>query len=110
MFANALLLIAAGVAGASRAPPVDDCASDPSFAEFRSELRRIVARRDAEALLSVVADDVHASLGGHVGRGDFIELWGLEKQPRRSKVWAELGQALRLGCSLKGGVPTVPSL
>lgn len=62
-----------------------------------------------EALLSVVADDVHASLGGHVGKQDFIELWGL-KQPRTSKVWKELGDALRLGCSMRSGVATAPSM
>ena len=102
-------IVLAAMLAPARLPPVDECAKDASFVEFRSELRRTIERRDAKALLSVVADDVHASLGGHVGKKDFISLWALDKQPRRSKVWTELGQALRLGCSLQGEVPTAPS-
>ena len=100
------LLIASS---AARLPPIDECRSDRSFVEYRNELRRTVERRDTKALLSVVADDVHASLGGHVGKKDFIELWGL-KRPGTSKVWKELGEALRLGCSMRNGVATVPSM
>jgi hypothetical protein len=31
------------------------------------------------------------------------------KRPRTSKIWKELGDALRLGCSMKAGVATAPS-
>ena len=98
-----LLAIAAAIL-----PPVDRCRSDPSFVRFRAELLRTIARRDGDALLAVVADDIHASLGGHVGNADFIELWGL-KQPRTSKVWKELGNALGLGCTMTAGIATAPS-
>jgi hypothetical protein len=103
-----MLALAAASLSQARLPPVDQCASDPSFVEFRTALRQMIARRDAAALLTVVADDIHASLGGHIGKQDFIELWGL-KQPRSSKVWRELGNALRLGCSMNAGVATAPS-
>jgi len=104
-----LLTLAAATLGPARLPPVDQCTADPSFVEFRSDLRRTIRRRDAKGLLAVVADDVHASLGGHVGKRDFIELWSLN-QRSESKVWAELDKALLLGCSMRGGVPTIPSL
>jgi hypothetical protein len=92
----------------TQVPPVDQCIADPSFVQFRSDLRRTIARHDTDALLKVVADDVHASLGGHIGKKDFIELWDL-KGPRTSKVWKELGDALRLGCTMSNGVATAPS-
>ena len=89
--------------------PIDRCTDDKGFVQFRSELRRIVARRDTRAMLSVLADDVHASLGGHIGKQGFIELWGLEKNARSSLVWKELGDALRFGCTMRSGVATAPS-
>ena len=103
-----LLLALAAAVLPSRIPPVDQCTADPSFVQFRSELRRTIAKRDTDALLKVVADDVHASLGGHVGKKDFIELWQLDR-PMSSKVWKELGDALRLGCTMSNGVATAPS-
>jgi hypothetical protein len=103
-----LLALAAASLSPARLPPVDQCASDRSFGEFRSALQRTIARRDVAGLLAVVADDIHASLGGHIGKKDFIELWRL-KQPLSSNVWKELGGALRLGCSMRAGVATAPS-
>ena len=84
---SALVLLAlVAAAGPDRMPPIDQCKADTSFVKFRSELRQTVARRDAERLLSVVADDVHASLGGDIGKGDFIKLWALKQRPRSSRV------------------------
>jgi hypothetical protein len=95
--------------GAARIPPVDQCTRDRPFVQFRSELRRTVAKRDAEALLKVVADDVYASFGGYIGKKDFIELWKLGRNPRQSHVWQELGKALELGCAVAGDARVVPS-
>ena len=103
-----LLLTLAAAVLPTQVPPVDQCIADPSFVQFRSDLRRTIARHDTDALLKVVADDVHASLGGHIGKKDFIELWDLNG-PRTSKVWKELGDALRLGCTMSNGVATAPS-
>ncbi|MEO6256550.1 MAG: SH3 domain-containing protein [Sphingomicrobium sp.] len=101
------LVLAAAALGSARLPPIDQCATDRSFVAFRAALERTIARRDAAALLKVVADDIQASLGGDSGKADFIALWGL-KRPLSSKVWDELGSALRIGCSLRGGVATAP--
>lgn len=103
-----LLAIAAAVSSA-RMPPVDQCMADKSFVQFRADLRRIIESRDTKGLLSIVADDVHASLGGDVGKKDFIQLWSLDKNSRGSLVWRELGDALRFGCTMRSGVATVPS-
>ena len=106
------MLLALALAAASppaRLPPIDQCAADAGFVQFRNELRHIVASRDERRLLAIVADDIHASLGGHVGKKDFIELWGLGGKGV-SRVWAELDEALRLGCTMRDGLATIPSM
>lgn len=107
MLALAISLAAAPLP--ARLPPVDQCTSDLSFVAFRTELRRIVERQDEDALLAVTADDIHASLGGDVGKQDFIQLWGFGKKGR-SELWTELGEALRLGCTMRDGLATIPSM
>ena len=94
---------------ATRLPPTDQCIADQSFVQFRSELQRTVARRDSAALLRLVADDVYASFGGHIGKADFIDLWDLRKQPEHSRIWRELGGALKLGCAIQGDARVAPS-
>lgn len=94
------LTLAAGIqveAPVRRIPPVDQCASDPSFAAFRDQLRQAIARKDRAYLLAILADDILVDLGGGAGREAFLEAWDLD-QPETSPVWAELGEALRLGC------------
>jgi hypothetical protein len=79
-------------------PPVDQCASDPSFVQFRERLREAIAARDSAHLLSVVADDIRISFGDTGGREDFVRMWELGR-PATSRLWDELGEALRLGCA-----------
>ncbi|MEO8175268.1 MAG: hypothetical protein ABI626_01245 [Sphingomicrobium sp.] len=104
-----MLVLAVAALDPARLPPIDQCATDRSFVAFRAALQRTIAQRDVAALLKVVADDVEASLGGHAGKADFIALWGLQR-PRSSKLWSELGSALRIGCTLRAGVATAPSM
>jgi hypothetical protein len=104
MLGGALLALAASVI-----PPVDQCKSDAGFVQFRNELRRAIDRRNADALLKLVADDVYASFGGYVGKADFIEMWKLAKDPKESLVWKELGEALELGCAIDGQARVAPS-
>src|SRR4051812_45107583 len=103
-----LLALAATALTPGRMPPIDECASDNSFVEFRAALKRTVKQGNAKALLEIVADDVQASLGGDLGKKDFVKLWKLA-EPGRSEIWRELGDALSLGCSLRSGVATVPA-
>jgi hypothetical protein len=93
----------------ARLPPVDRCAADPSFGRFRAELLSALERRDREHLLAIVAEDIMVDFGGGQGRAAFIEHWGLG-QPKESGLWAELGQILRLGCTMQGGTASSPSL
>ena len=102
--ALALLL----AASATRLPPVDQCGGDPSFVEFRQQLRAAVERRDAEFVLSALDDDVLVDLGGGTGPKAFSETWALNR-PQESRLWGELDKVLRLGCSLSEGVRLMPS-
>ena len=104
-----LAFVIATAIPSARLPPIDQCRGDPSFVGFRAQLRRAVAARDERRLLRIVADDIHASLGGHVGKKDFIELWGLGKGGD-SRIWPELGEALGLGCTMRDGLATIPSM
>ena len=81
-----------------RRPPVDQCASDPSFAAFRDGLRAAIARRDRDALLANVTDRTIVDYAGGRGRDDFAAAWRLD-QPATSPIWDELAAALGLGCA-----------
>jgi hypothetical protein len=107
----ALLLLTASPAPplAARLPPVDRCAADPSFGRFRADLLSALQRRDRAHLLGIVAEDIMVDFGGGHGRAAFIEHWGLAR-PKESPLWAELGQILRLGCTIQGGTASSPSL
>lgn len=105
----ALLLTAAPAPAPVRLPPVDRCAADPSFSRFRADLAEAVERRDRDHVLALVADDIMVDFGGGHGRSAFIEAWKLER-PAESKLWAELAEILRLGCTIEGETATSPSL
>ncbi len=97
-FLIALLLAASPQTGSGhRLPPVDQCAEDASFAAFRADLLAAIDRRDREAVLAVVADDIEVDFGGGAGRSYFRQTWELDR-PETSRLWDELGRALRLGC------------
>lgn len=99
-FVFLLLMLAAPAATAAqvrRSPPVDRCASDRSFLDFRRRLLTAVDNHSARFILSILSDDVQSSFGGDPGRADFIAHWQLDR-PATSRLWRELGTALRLGC------------
>ena len=103
-----LLLLAA--AGGEAMPPVDSCAADPSFVQFRERLRQAIAERDTRHLLAIVADDIRTTFGDSGGRDEFVARWDLGG-PGVSPVWEELGEALRLGCApAEDGSLWAPSL
>jgi hypothetical protein len=99
LIATSLLALSfAASAVPPRMPPHDYCARDRSFVSFRVALRAAIARRDAGFILVMVSDDIQYSFGDEPGRAGFVRAWGLS-HPARSRLWHELGEALRLGCT-----------
>ena len=89
-------------------PPVDGCAKDASFVEFRTELRHIIERRDSAALAQIVADDFWAGRPAvGVGRDRFVAAWAQKKPDDPS--WKELSDILDLGCLMRGKLAWSPS-
>jgi hypothetical protein len=72
--------------------PVDEAASDPSFAAFREQLRDAVQRRDEAKLLELVDPNIRTSFGDGGGIDAF----------KKSLPWNELGKILPLGGSFRG--------
>jgi len=83
---------------ARRLPPVDNCAAEPGFAAFRTQLLRAVARRDPAFIRSIAADDIVWNFGDEPGIVGFYAGWGLG-QPATSRIWIELESMFRLGCA-----------
>ena len=107
-FAAALLSLQAPSAADARIlPPIDECARDEGFAQFRAHLLDVLARRDAAALRQLVADDVFYSFGGSEGRDGFFETFGLQ-EPQSSGLWGALAETLMLGCARRGGEMVAP--
>src|SRR4051812_16754107 len=110
LVAASLLLISAGAAALPpRIPPTDQCARDRSFVAFRVALNAAIARRDAAFILAVAADDIEYSFGDSPGKAGFARAWGLA-HPATSRLWRELGAALRLGCARDGNGFWAPSM
>jgi hypothetical protein len=103
------LLVALALSAAGRLPPIDQCRQDLSFVEFRGALTSAVERRDMDALLHLMSDKVRLSFGGRFGKKEFRHYW--EGRPDNSgELWAELGDALALGCAIKGQARVFPSM
>jgi hypothetical protein len=105
----ALLLAVAPAVHRPQLAPIDQCATLPGFAAFRTSLQAVIARKDGTALLAIVDPDIDISFGGERGQETFLRLWALD-HPQTSPVWAELTEMLRLGCASDGTVATVPAL
>ena len=90
-------------------PPVEKCGGDPSFDAFRSELRRVVARRDPQAFLRLLAPDVTVNFGGDSGRKSFADQWEINS-PAKTGLWRELAAILHLGCARIEQARVMPSL
>lgn len=95
-----LALLTTGVDGQTVLLPVDEAATRPDFFSFRAQLATAVARRDAEALLDAVDEQVRTGFGGDDGRAAFERQWN----PRAadSRLWETLGAVLALGGSFTG--------
>jgi hypothetical protein len=92
---RALTLVAAFVAIAMsaqaagpRLAPVDEGLRDPSFVQFRNELKAVIARKDAAKLFRYLASDIRLSFGGTFGGPEFQKVW--KPFDKDTKVWAAL--------------------
>lgn len=83
--------------------PSDDSASDPEFKKVYDKLLKVIADRDAKALLKFFDSEVCLSFGGMYGIQDFKEMW--HPEDRKSEVWDELNTILRLGVVRSGEGP-----
>ena len=110
--AGLLLLLAAlamtGPDEATRLPPVEQCAAEPGFETFRSRLRQVVANKDEAGLLAMLSDDIEVNFGGDHGPRLFAANWKFD-EPGDSRVWTELEEALRFGCTPTGDALIAPS-
>jgi hypothetical protein len=57
-----------------------------------------IDRHSVAFILRIASDDIEYSFGDTPGRAGFAALWELDA-PATSRLWRELGTALRLGCA-----------
>lgn len=86
------LLLLAPLALASeideRVRPFDEGPTNASFHKFRNELKSIIERKDAAALMKIVAPDIKNGFGGEDGAAKFRKGWKLGDP--KSEVWRAL--------------------
>jgi hypothetical protein len=78
----------------------DESTKNSELAEFMKQLKKVVADKNTESLLSMMIDDIKFSFGLDNGKEGFIKKWGLEENPKQSELWKELQDALSQGGSL----------
>lgn len=109
LLAATLALLAPVSAIGATMPPRDQCAADPSLAAFRAQLKGIVKRKDAPALLALTSPNISWSFGGDSGRVSFAKEWKLNgRAGANSRIWRALDAVLGSGCSLKQGLASAP--
>ena len=72
----------------TRLAPVDEASKDPSFVQFRNELKDVIARKDAAKLFHYLASDIQLSFGGDYGGPAFHQMW--KPFDKDTKVWSVL--------------------
>ena len=105
-----MALIAAPMATADtpKAEPVDEAAQDQTFAAYRDRLLDAVVRRDIDAILGMVAEDIALSFGGDAGRDRLRARFTVDPETiaeeyrhtapnLREDYWAAFETVLRMG-------------
>jgi hypothetical protein len=95
IFGLPFLLLPALALAQVRLVPVDQAASVPDFLSFRAQLQVAIAKRDVDAVVSVLSKDVQLSFGGDAGVKDFKRMW----RPRApdTELWEKMAAVLSLG-------------
>jgi hypothetical protein len=118
MYANRFLLLLAiamvSAGGTHAAPaqklrPINECQTKPDLSAFYGQLRKVVAARDAKALLAMTSSTVESGFGSENGRAAFARDWDLA-DGAKSSVWTSLDFILKLGCSATATSATIPWL
>jgi len=104
-----VLLALTAIAGPTKLPPIDECASDPTFLKFRAGLNAAAEKHDMEAVVRALDDKVLVDFGGGSGRAAFLEKWN-SSDSKKVDLWSKLKESLALGCAIRGGVAIAPSL
>ena len=91
-------------------PPRNTVAKNASADQFVKKLLWIVKTKNLKALMGYIDSEIYSSFGGDPGIDDFQEYWGLNKTPKKSKLWDELDTVLRLGGIMKGREMVFPYL
>jgi hypothetical protein len=86
--------------GPERLCPVDEGASDPAFAAYRTALLQAVAAKDLQALRGMVDPGVRTSFGEGGGFEALLEQW--ETGSGSPALWDELEGILRGGGAFRG--------
>ncbi len=73
----------------------DDGPQDASFVKFRDGLKAVVARKDAAALMKLVAPGIKNSFGGNDGEGNFRKTW--KPEDPGSEIWPCLSLIVDMG-------------
>ena len=87
-------------------PPLDDCARDPSFVEFRKALTDAAKREDGKALVAMFAPDPERPRAGVPERP--AESDPSDIMPQEDLII--LQTILRMGCKRVGAVRVMPSV
>src|SRR6185295_8790595 len=73
----------------------DDCPQDASFLKFRNGLKAIIVRKDAKALMKIVAPNIKNSFGGDDGAVKFRKGW--KPEDPKSEIWPALSLVIEMG-------------
>jgi hypothetical protein len=95
-FAAALLIVFGAIIGVSAqekfVKPVDEGASDPSFAAFRKKLLSAVERKDNAYILTIVDPKIKNGFGGNDGIAEFKKQW-----KNSDEFWREFSAVIKGG-------------
>src|SRR4051812_23299482 len=78
-----------------RVRPFDEGPQDASFLKFRNDLKAIIARTDAPALMKIVAPNIKNGFGGDDGAVKFRKSW--KPEDPKSPAWRALSLVVEQG-------------
>ncbi len=77
--------------------PINDSLSDKDFSQFIKNFIKDVKDKNIESLKKSIAPDVRWTFGEDEGIKSFLKSWELDKNPKNSEFWDEMGKVLSMG-------------